>query len=398
MLRHLFKLIWNKKGSHSLLIIEIWASFMVLFGVLSLIVYNVSNYLEPIGFSYEKVWVLDLNNNQDTTAIAEKTNQIMQRIRSYSQVESASRMSSNTPFSANTMNNNVEYQKTSTMADLYYTDEVFSKTLDLPLVAGRWYRPEDRVFKSTPVVINKKLQEKLFGDENPLGKVLGKHDTKAEENNDNQESTRRVIGVVDKFKAKGEYMSDAPAIFELIGKDDTWNKKVLIKTKPGTDATFEAKLVKDLAAMVPGWGIEVSYMTESRANRHNMTLVPVIIFLIISVFLLTNVALGLFGILNLNIARRRSEIGLRRAMGATEGKVTTQFLGEIWVLATLSLLIGLLFAAQFPLLNVFDLAAGVYITAILAAVIIIFVIVTLCAWYPSQQAARIHPAVALHEE
>lgn len=360
--------------------------------------YNLSNYLEPIGFEYEHVWVLDLNNNQDTTNVAEKTNQIMQRIRAYPQVAAASRMGNNTPFSASTMNNRVSYQKASTMADEYHTDEAFSQTLDLPILAGRWYRPEDRVSKSIPVVINKKLQDKIFGDENPLGKVLGENSSATEKKEDESRETFRVVGVVDKFKAKGEYMSDEPAVFKLLDKDDAWNKAVLIKTKAGTDATFEAQLVKDLAAQVPGWGIEVSYMTESRANRHNLTLVPVIIFLIISAFLLTNVALGLFGILNLNIARRRSEIGLRRAMGATEGKVTMQFLGEMWVLATFSLLLGLLFAVQFPLLNVFDLSSGVYGIALFAAVVIIFVIVTLCAWYPSQQAARIHPATALHEE
>jgi len=124
----------------------------------------------------------------------------------------------------------------------------------------------------------------------------------------------------------------------------------------------------------------------------------VLIFLIVSGFLLTNVALGLFGVLNLNIAKRKGEIGLRRAMGATEAKVTGQFLGEIWVLATFSLVIGLVFAIQFPLMNVFDLDKEIYIIAILAAVAIIYIIVTLCAWFPSKQAATIHPAVALHEE
>lgn len=150
--------------------------------------------------------------------------------------------------------------------------------------------------------------------------------------------------------------------------------------------------------MLPGWGIEVSYLKESRHNRHNLTLVPVIIFLIVSAFLLTNVALGLFGILNLNIARRKNEIGLRRAMGATEGRVTIQFLGEIWVIATFSLIIGLLFAVQFPLMNVFDLDSEIYITSIFASVAVIYMLVTLCAWLPSKQASRIHPALALHEE
>ncbi|KQS30812.1 ABC transporter permease [Dyadobacter sp. Leaf189] len=388
MLSHLFKLIWNKKGAHALLIVEIWASFLVLFGVLSLIVYNVRNYLKPIGFQYEKVWVVDLANNQDTVNVAGKLNRIMERIRTYPEVESASRMSSNTPFSANQMSNSVSYKKVSIGSDFYYTDAELSETIDLPAVRGRWYRDADLVSKFVPVVINKALEEKLFQDEVAVGKVLGGSD----------KVSFKVTGVVERFKAKGEFMSDSPAMFQLIKKDDAWNSNVLIKTKPGTDAHFEARLVKDIAMMAPGWGIEVTYLKESLKNRHNLTLVPVIIFLIVSGFLLTNVALGLFGILNLNIGKRRNEIGLRRAMGATEGKVAIQFLGEIWVLASFSLLLGLVFAVQFPLMHVFDLDNEVYLVAILAAIVVIYIIVTLCAWFPSKQAASIHPAVALHEE
>jgi putative ABC transport system permease protein len=388
MLRHLFKLIWNKKGSHSLLIIEICASFMVLFGVLSLIFYNVNNYLQPIGFEYKQVWNLDLSENQDTTETAAKLERVLQQIRSSNEVESASRMSSNTPFSANQMGNSVTYNKVNVGADFYHTDSEFAKTLGLSVSEGKWYSNADKVAKFTPVVINSKMKEKLFNGENPIGKVVVQ----------DGKNYFKVVGVVDKFKAKGEFMADHPALFQLIEKDNDWNSNILIKTKPGTDANFEAKLVKDIALMLPGWGIEVSYLKESRENRSKLTLVPILIFLIVSGFLLTNVALGLFGILNLSIAKRRNEIGLRRAMGATENKVTIQFLGEIWVLATLSLIIGLLFVVQFPLMNVFDIARGVYITAIFAAVAVIFLIVTLCAWYPSRQASRLHPALALHEE
>ncbi len=388
MLRHLFKLIWNKKGSHALLIIEIWASFMVLFGVLSLIVYNVNNYLQPIGFEYGQVWNLDLASNQDTIDVAGKLLRTLQRVRSYREVETASRMSSNTPFSANQMSNAISYQKLTAHVDHYRSDEKLNEVLDIPLIAGRWYTQADLAAKFVPVVINRKAQDKLFPNESPLGKIL-KMDDKI---------SFKVTGVVDNFKAKGEYMANTPALFQMIEKDDNWNSNILVKTKPGTDANFEAKLVKEIAAMLPGWGIEVSYLKESRLNRHKLTIVPVVIFLVVSGFLLTNVALGLFGILNLSIARRKGEIGLRRAMGATEGSVTGQFLGEIWVLATLSIIVGLLFAIQFPIMNVFDIASGIYITAIASAIIVIFFIVTLCAWWPSRQAARIHPALALHEE
>lgn len=388
MLGHLFKLIWNKKGAHSLLIIEIWAAFLVLFGVLTLIVYNVRNYMQPIGFQYEQVWNLELARYQDTTEVGLKLERVMQRIRSYREVVSVSRMSSNTPFSANQIGNSVTYNKVSVGADFYYTDGGLSKTIDLPLKKGRWYSDGDRAGKFIPLVINQKMEDKLFLNESGLNKVVKLDD----------KTSGKVVGIVDKFKAKGQFMSDNPALFQMIAKDDQWNLNILIKTRPGTDANFEARLVKDIAMMLPGWGVEVGYLKDSRKNRENLTLVPVLIFLIVSGFLLTNVALGLFGILNLNIARRKSEIGLRRAMGATERKITTLFLGEVWVLATFSLILGLIFAVQFPLMNVFDLDKEIYMMAILAAVVVIYIIVTLCAWFPSKQASRIHPAVALHEE
>ena len=388
MLRHLFKLIWNKKGTHSLLIIEVWAAFMVLFGVLTLIVFNLRNYLQPIGFQYEQVWNLELSSNQDTTDIAAKLQRTMQRVKSYSEVTAASRMSSNTPFSANQIGNSVSYNKVDVGGDFYYTDAELSRVLDIPLKKGRWYGDADLAGKYVPIVINQVMEDKLFLNESGLNKVIKRDD----------KTMYKVVGIVDKFKAKGVFMSDSPGLFQLLEKNDRWNSNILIKTKPGTDANFEARLVKDVAMMLPGWGVEVGYLKDSRKNRENLTLVPVLIFLIVSGFLLTNVALGLFGVLNLNIAKRKGEIGLRRAMGATESKVTGQFLGEIWVLATFSLIIGLIFAVQFPLMNVFDLDKEIYIVAILAAVAVIYIIVTLCAWFPSKQAATIHPAVALHEE
>jgi len=393
MIRHLFTLIWNKKRAHSLLIIEIWASFMVLFGLASLLVYNLRNYREPLGFSYENVWVIDLNNNQDTTDVSGKVQLLMQRIKAYPEVESASRMSDNSPFSANTMNNNVERGKRKTMMDFYVTDENFINALDMQVSAGRWYKAADSVGKYRAVVINQKAKEKLFDGEDPIGQLLGE---KPKENDGSRQM--KIVGVVDNFKAKGEFMTNKPAIFQQLSANEEYYKKILIKLKPGTNAVFEAKLVKNISAMVTGWSVDVDHLTESRQNQHNLTLVPVIIFVIVCSFLLINVALGLFGVLNVSITRRRGEIGLRRALGATERSISWQFVGEMWVLATFALVLGLILACQFPLLNVFDLASSVYVIAIIIAALIVYLLVTLCALFPSRQAATIQPAVALHEE
>ncbi len=99
-----------------------------------------------------------------------------------------------------------------------------------------------------------------------------------------------------------------------------------------------------------------------------------------------------------NINKRKGEIGLRRAIGATGNSVSSQLVTESMILATLSLIIGSFFAIQFPLLNVFDLAAHVYITGMLLAIIFVYLLVLVCSLYPGRQAAAIYPAVALHEE
>jgi putative ABC transport system permease protein len=375
---------WNQKGAHTLLIIEILASFLVLFGLASLIIFNVKNYVEPLGFSYEQVWAVSLNNNQDTTEVPRKLETIMQRLRSYPDVESVSRMSSNFPFSSSQMNSGITRGKTTVMADLYNTDEALAKTLDITVTDGRWYRASDSVGKFRPVVINQRARRALFGDDNPLGKRIG--------------DDRTVVGVIDNFKAKGEFTSNKPAMFELIKAENSWDNLILVKVKPGTDAVFEARLVRDITLAAKGWSVEVDYLTNSRQNQHNFTLVPIIIAGIVCGFLLINVALGLFGVLNVSIARRRGEIGLRRALGATESGISRQFVGEIWVLATFALLIGLLLTGQFPLLKVFDLDPAIYLTAIVVSALIVYALVTLCALYPSRQASIIQPAVALHEE
>jgi putative ABC transport system permease protein len=208
MLRHLFKLIWNKKGTHSLLIIEVWAAFMVLFGVLTLIVFNLRNYLQPIGFQYEQVWNLELAANQDTTEIAAKLQRAMQRVQSYPEVIAASRMSSNTPFSANQIGNSVNYNKVDVGADFYYTDGELAKVLDLPLKKGRWYSEADLVGKFIPIVINQAMEDKLFQSESGLNKVVRRDD----------KTMYKVVGIVDKFKAKGQFMSDTPGPISDAGK------------------------------------------------------------------------------------------------------------------------------------------------------------------------------------
>ena len=56
MIRHLLKLVWNRKRSNALMILEICVSFLVVFVVATLGLFFLDNYRLPLGFEWKNVW------------------------------------------------------------------------------------------------------------------------------------------------------------------------------------------------------------------------------------------------------------------------------------------------------------------------------------------------------
>jgi len=391
MFKHLFKLIWNKKKQNFLLMSEMLVSFLVIFAVFTLMVYYYNNYKKPMGFEYQDVWLVNYNNalqTKNTDSLDNYYETLRQTLKSMPEIKEISFASDNVPFS-NNMNegsvfiNNKEIENT----NWYTIEDSYKDAMHMQLLAGRWFNKTDAVTKDKPIVINDQLKEKLFGHGEAVGKVI------------NDYNKLRIIGVVQGLKVKGDY---APTGIGLYMRADTgafrWFGRIMVNVTPGADAAFEGRLYKTLANFMPLSDVEIEHLTTKRKSINYFTLVPMIVTLIVACFLVINVALGLFGVLWYNINKRKGEIGLRRAIGASGKSVSSQLVSESLILATLSLIVGTFFAIQFPLLNVFDLPAMVYIVAIILSVIFIYLLVFICSLYPGRQAAAILPAVALHEE
>ena len=58
MIRHLFKLVWNRKRTNALIILEIFFAFLVLFIVGTLGIFLWDNIHQPLGFSSKDVWTV----------------------------------------------------------------------------------------------------------------------------------------------------------------------------------------------------------------------------------------------------------------------------------------------------------------------------------------------------
>jgi len=391
MFRHLFILMWNKKKQNFLLMTEMFISFLVVFAVLTISVYYYGNYRKPIGLDYENVWIVNYSSplktdNKDSIWLFYDA--LQKTVKALPQVREISFTSNNAPFSSSTIMNGVDNKgKNISNINWYNIDDNYQSLLKIKLLEGRWFNKQDAVARVKPVVINATLREELFGNQPAVGKQYG----------DDKQS--RVIGVVQDAKMKGDYTVAGRAVYNRVDTAGLKGmEKMLVRVTPDAGIAFEGRLYKTVSGAMKTANVEIEHLTDKRRNMNSMSLMPMIILSIVAGFLIINVALGLFGVLWYNINKRRGEIGLRRAVGATGSSVSMQLVAEALILSTFSIIVGVFFAIQFPLLNVFDLPAAVYVAAIVLSVLFIYLLVLLCAFYPGRQAAAVYPAVALHED
>jgi ABC-type antimicrobial peptide transport system permease subunit len=111
-------------------------------------------------------------------------------------------------------------------------------------------------------------------------------------------------------------------------------------------------------------------------------------------------AIGLGGLLAYVVARRKSEIGVRMALGAAPADVIRMVLRDSLSMILLGLLIGLPAAyivARFLKASLFELQAIDPVSTGFAVVMLLLVALT-AALLPARRAARVDPVTALREE
>ncbi|MBC8386074.1 MAG: FtsX-like permease family protein [Candidatus Cloacimonetes bacterium] len=156
--------------------------------------------------------------------------------------------------------------------------------------------------------------------------------------------------------------------------------------------------MRQLSMVSDNFSLEIRSMENMRERSFKKYTSVAYIYGFICVFLVVNVALGLFGVLWYNINFRRSEIGLRRTVGSTSKKIYQQIIGETLVLTTFSLIIGSFFVAQVKILITDFIRKDIFYTSYFITILLIYLITAICAFYPSKLAAEIEPADAMHYE
>ena len=392
MIKHIFTLIWNKKGSNALILLEILLAFIVLFAVLSFVFYNTDRLDDPLGFETENRKYIRFGHLESMNdSIRDLTMKELKRsLEDMELVEHVGFGHDVGPFLGSNWcsgNDDLGYE---IQACYSVVDYDFIEANGMNIIEGRGFSESDLNSTYQMLIGNQTFMTKTFGEKSMIDSIIPF-----------QGNESKIIGVVDEYKYDGEFKESENAL--LILSNPKFNgfanmTSAYLKMSPTADIAYEEKISKLVESIIKtsSFSIQDAPLLRKRANLQSW--IPIVALLSMCVFLCVNVALGLFGVLSYSISKRRAEVGLRRALGAHAGSIIQQFTLEVILLASLALIVGVFFALQIPLLKVVDVNPTIFYRGIVYATVIIMAVIGVCALYPSIQASRIHPATALHED
>src|SRR3954454_7808574 len=211
MTRQLMRLIWNRKQQKFLLTLEIFFSFLALFGVVVCAMQFAYNSRQPLGFTIDRVWsiTVDRKENEDNPAVKSRhcavIRQLLLAVRDMPQVEVAAAAFTspyaNWSWGGRTRLRGGRHIDHSVNG---VTDD-FPAVFQMPLVAGRWFTREDDAATWTPVLLNVRMAREIFGDGNAVGQMIPDERDPNDPPPDPAEKpeVRRVVGVFEDFRKDG---------------------------------------------------------------------------------------------------------------------------------------------------------------------------------------------------
>ena len=400
MFRHLLKPIWKRKGRNLMLSLEIGLAFVVVFVIAAAGARYYQLYHLPIGFSPASVWSVqmeqpDENGIKNDAQMYDKFKRSLQALPEVEQVAFANMP----PYENSTWRTGYRSPGSgaSTSSDLMVVSDDFFDAMQISVQQGRRFSAADEGAAEMPMVVNRRFAQAMFPGQDALGKVITDS-----EPGDKTQDMYKIVGIVDDFRSHGEFMIPTTVVLTRFspGIGAHGVSTLLLKVKPGTERSFEAKLSGQLKLVRNDWSYRISPLGDMRQTMLRLSVIPLLVLAVIAAFLLFMVAFGLFGVLWQNTTRRIPEIGLRRAAGATAGNIYRQIIAEQLLLTSLAVSVGLILLVQLPITRALgeNLDWPLFGLATLISTSIMALVSVLCALYPAWRASRLSPTEALHYE
>lgn len=267
----------------------------------------------------------------------------------------------------------------------------YFETLGIPVKAGRVFNEHDTLQTPPVAVISESLARTYFPNQNPLGKRIVV--------NAGMPGPREIIGVVGDVKHQSLDEGPRAALYDAAAQTPFSFLWIAVRgTQPGT--LVEA-IRREFNALDPEQPLgRTQMMEEIVADSLFQRRVAGYIATGFAVLAVLLAAIGVYGVIAYSVEQRRTEFGIRLAIGAEHRQVMRMILRQGLSLAAIGTGIGLVAAvAATRLLGTILYGVGAIDPLTYGAACALLMAIALLACYiPAARVRSIHPSTALRNE
>ncbi|MBY0237608.1 MAG: FtsX-like permease family protein, partial [Burkholderiaceae bacterium] len=279
------------------------------------------------------------------------------------------------------------------MGGNYRVNAGFFQAMEVKLLAGREFGQQDRADSLKVAVINQNFAQQHWPGQDPLGKRFAIVEDSAKKS---VGTWITVVGVTPHvLQGIGRERGLRAANFYLpISQTAPADMGIALVGVPDNTASREL-LSRAVAQADPGLALEQVFSAEERQRiAHGGEEVMAALSLVLGLLTLGLAASGIYGVTSRAVQLRSQEIGVRRAVGASDAQLMRLLLAQALRLLALALPLGLLAGALVLSDDVGPgLPLGLGVTTVVA---LISALVLLSTWLPARRALRQSPTAALN--
>jgi ABC-type antimicrobial peptide transport system permease subunit len=278
---------------------------------------------------------------------------------------------------------------------------------ELKMAEGRFFTDREDKAQAKVVVLGPEVKKNLFGEEDAVGKNLKINRVNF-----------KVIGVTEPRGSytymnfdKMIYMPIITAQKQMMGIDHVMFGFLTLNDTSRTEETVAemTTIMRRRHGLPPNEpdkdDFRITSMREAMDMVGTITSAMTLLVLVIAGISLVVGGVGIMNVMYLSVVERTREIGLRKAIGASNGLIKTQFLLEAVIITGLGGVIGVIFGGGLVVLidtiartQGYDFGMTITWDAILTALAAAIIFGVLFGLYPARKAAGLSPVEALRYE
>jgi putative ABC transport system permease protein len=268
----------------------------------------------------------------------------------------------------------------------------FTKTFEIPIVAGRDFSEDVITDDSLALVVNETFVRQMGwkSNEDAIGKKFG-HD-----------SNHRIIGVVKDFNFTSRHQPIRPLVLELNTGPRSFDVRIkyMAVRVSGDDLPGSLDwLSQQWKAMIPNWPFEYFFLENDLEKLYKAEQKMSKITVIFSGLSILVACLGLFGLSTYMAEQRKKEMSIRKVLGSSRSEIFLLFSKDFFGMIAISNIVA--FPLAYLLLKQWlgnfaykvDINFALFVLSGSIAIGIAFLTIS----YQAMSAAKTNPAEVLKE-